>query len=74
MRRLRRALSDAGIPFDKKRFSPHITLARRAQGHPALTVPEVSMRIDRLSLMRSERGKNGMIYTEIRGRDAAQKP
>jgi 2'-5' RNA ligase len=25
-RRLRRALSDAGIPFDRKRFSPHITL------------------------------------------------
>ena len=74
VRRLRRALSDAGIPFDKKRFSPHITLARRAQGHPALTVPEVSMRVDRLSLMRSERGKNGMIYTEIRGREAAQKP
>lgn len=74
VRRLRRALSDAGIPFDKKRFSPHITLARRAQGHPALMVPEVSMRVDRLSLMRSERGKSGMIYTEIRGRDASRMP
>ena len=41
-RGLRRALADAGIPFDRKRFSPHITL------------------------MRSDRGKSGMIYTEIR--------
>ena len=74
VRRLRRALSDAGIPFDKKRFSPHVTLARRAQGHPALSVPEVSMRVDRISLMRSERGRNGMIYTEIRRQEASQKP
>lgn len=73
-RRLRRALSEAGIPFDKKRFSPHITLARRAQGHPALSVPEVSMRVDHISLMRSERGRNGMIYTEIRRQDASPKP
>ncbi len=73
-RRLRRALSDAGIPFDKKRFSPHITLARRAQGRPALCVPEVAMRVDHISLMRSERGKNGMIYTEIRRQSASVTP
>ena len=29
VKRLRRALSDAGIPFDRKKFSPHITLIRR---------------------------------------------
>ena len=29
VKRLRRALSEQGIPFDKKRFSPHITLIRK---------------------------------------------
>lgn len=29
------------------------------------TVPEASMTAERISLMRSERGKNGMIYTEL---------
>ena len=29
VRRLRRALAEAGIPFDRKRFSAHITLARQ---------------------------------------------
>lgn len=70
-RRLRRELADAGIPFDKKRFSPHITLVRRAVGQPAIEVPEVSMIVDHISLMRSERGRHGMIYTEVRRRDAS---
>ena len=30
VKRLRRALAEADIPFDRKRFSPHITLVRRA--------------------------------------------
>jgi len=72
--RLRRALAEAGIPFDRKRFSPHITLLRRASVDklPGITVPEASMTAERVSLMRSERGKNGMIYTEL-GAAAAQR-
>lgn len=69
VRRLRHALADAGIPFDRKRFSPHITLVRRAvpgpKGFPGIDVPPVSAVIDRASLMRSERGRSGMIYTEL---------
>ena len=71
-RRLRRALSDAGIPFDRKKFSPHITLVRKAKsldgGIPSgvlENVPEADMIVDRISLMRSDRGKHGMIYTEL---------
>lgn len=67
--RLRHALAEACIPFDRKRFSPHITILRRAgldllkQG---IQAPEgVSMIADHASLMRSDRGKGGMIYTEI---------
>lgn len=70
VKRLRRELADAGIPFDGKRFSPHITLIRRAsvRGDGAIPVakaPEGRMTASRVSLMRSDRGKNGMIYTEI---------
>lgn len=70
VRRLRRGLSDAGIPFDRKRFSPHITLIRRAEREgasrmPGIDVPRAETRVERLSLMRSDRRRNGMIYTEI---------
>ena len=66
VKRLRNALSEAGIPFDKKKFSPHITLIRKAVGPlPLVTIPKAQMKVDHISLMRSERGVNGMIYTEI---------
>ena len=66
VKRLRKALSEAGIPFDKKKFSPHITLIRKAIGTlPAVSVPKTAMSVDHISLMRSERGPKGMIYTEI---------
>lgn len=66
VRRVRRALALHGIPFDKKKFSAHITLLRRARGEmPGLHLPPASMTVSRISLMRSDRGKHGMIYTEI---------
>ena len=69
VRRLRYGLTQAGIPFDKKRFKAHITLLRRAdyaKGHiGTITSKPVSMKVDRISLMRSTQGKHGMIYTEI---------
>ena len=71
-RRLRRALAEAEIPFDRKKFNPHITIIRKAKGRLS-DVPEdeisshfgASMTVDHISLMRSDRGKNGMIYTEL---------
>ena len=66
VRRVRRALSEHEIPFDRKKFSPHITLIRKACGEmPGLQMKEASMTVDRISLMRSDRGRNGMIYTEL---------
>ena len=65
-RRVRRALAAHDIPFDRKKFSPHITLLRRARGEtPEIALRPVSMTADRISLMRSDRGRNGMIYTEL---------
>lgn len=71
-KRLRRALSDAGIPFDRKKFLPHITLVRqpkvaggRIPEEVLANLPEAGMMVDHISLMRSDRGKNGVVYTEL---------
>ena len=70
VKRLRRALAESGVPFDRKKFSPHITLIRKAEydrrgGFPGVAVPDVSMRVSGISLMRSDRTKSGMVYTEV---------
>ena len=69
VKQVRHALADAGIPFDKKRFVPHITILRKARYDGAepecLYVHPTRMTVDRISLMRSDRGKHGMIYTEL---------
>lgn len=70
MKRLRRALAENSIPFDRKKFSPHITLIRRAEfdrrrGFPGVAIPDVSMQVSCVSLMRSDRTKGGMVYTEV---------
>ena len=57
------------IPFDRKRFSPHITVLRRASMEMSklegITIEGIGMLADHVSLMRTDRGKRGMIYTEI---------
>ena len=61
-------MADNDIPFDRKKFSPHITLIRKISylnGVPAIDMPEAGMRVESVSLMRSERGKNGMKFVEM---------
>ena len=68
VKRLRHALSEADIPYDKKKFSPHITVVRKAvcrKGLPKVNVPHKTMMINKITLYRSDRGKHGMIYTEL---------
>ena len=70
VQRFRRALAEADIPYDRKKFSPHVTLVRRAvfgRGFAAseIRVPKAEMTVERVSLMLSTRGKRGMIYTEL---------
>ena len=73
-RRVRRALAENGIPFDRKRFSPHITLIRKAAKAAAgVSVPPAEMTVGALSLMRSDRGRNGMLYTELGTVEAEQR-
>ncbi len=65
-RRARRALAENGIPFDRKRFSPHITLLRMASRDAAgIGIAPAAMQVEAIYLMRSDRGKRGMIYTEL---------
>lgn len=70
VKRLRKALIDEEISFDRKKFLPHVTLVRRAEcSKEKALLPEFreseSMRVNGISLMKSERGRHGMIYTEI---------
>lgn len=70
VKRLRRELAQHDIPFDRKRFSPHITLIRKYSykgnsGIPVSEPPMGKMTAYRVSLMKSDRGKSGMVYTEI---------
>lgn len=65
---LRAAFDRAGIPYDRKKFTPHITLLRRASKpvmRDIITVKNTKMTADRVYLMRSDRGENGMIYTPL---------
>ena len=68
VKQLRHRLSEADIPYDRKKLSPHITLVRKAyylKGVPKVNVPKTAMTVKKISLYRSDRGKNGMIYTEL---------
>ncbi len=70
VKRLRKALLDEEIPFDRKKFLPHVTLVRKADCTKGKALwPEFqdneSMRVNGISLMKSERGRHGMVYTEI---------
>ena len=70
VKNLRKSLTDHGIPYDKKKFVPHITLVRRfiykdGQAIPVKNAPHGHMKVTGMSLMKSERGKAGMLYTEL---------
>ena len=71
-KKLRRTLAESNIPFDKKKFKPHVTLLRNAEystnadfSISDVSVEKASMTVSHISLMRSDRGKHGMIYTEL---------
>ena len=64
---IRSKLESAGIPFDKKALVPHITVLRRASADrvPELRIANAVTVASKAVLMRSDRGPDGMIYTEI---------
>lgn len=67
VRRLRRTLSQSDFQIESRPFKPHITLARavRTECDPEIMIPEVTMQVNRISLMKSERQEGRLVYTEI---------
>jgi 2'-5' RNA ligase len=69
--RVQKALRIRGFEIERRAFRPHITLARQVAlpEEPGLGVPQTAMTARRLSLMKSERIRGRLVYTEIYGRD-----
>jgi len=64
---LHTALRAEGFVLESRRFKPHITLARQlaAKTAPHISVPATRMKIERISLMVSERIHGRLTYREI---------
>lgn len=65
--RLLSRLEEGGFAVDKRPFNAHITLAREIK-HPlpiVLEAPELTVRADCISLMKSEHIRGILTYTEI---------
>ncbi len=65
--KVRRALADAGIPFDKKSFRAHMTFLRKANRYLPVqqNVKPTRLEVGGISLMRSTPIKNGTIYSKL---------
>ena len=63
---LRDVLDEAGIPYDKKTFTPHITLVRRMSGNwKTIPAPKGEMMVRKVSLMSSALKDGKRVYKEI---------
>lgn len=66
--RLADALRKKGFDIETREYKPHITLGRRVvlTGKLDINIKNLSMRCNRISLMKSERIAGELTYTEIR--------
>lgn len=64
---LRSALDAEGIPFDRDKFFPHITLIRKytAKRSYKVSMPKAEMMVKRASLMKSEQKNGKPVYKEL---------
>ena len=60
-------LLDEGFNVDRRPFNPHITLGREIKhsGPIILDCPDIAVRVDRVSLMKSEHIRGVLNYTEL---------
>jgi len=70
------ALSGIGISVDNRPYKPHLTLVREfiaAEGKHIMSsigkIPELSVDVNKISLMKSERVGGKLIYTEIHAKE-----
>ena len=73
--KVRIALDEFEIPYDEKPMKPHVTVARemivdRRAVNMLPKVKQAAMKITRISLMKSERIKGKLTYTEIYSKEA----
>ena len=70
-RAVREAMEKTGIPYDKEKFVPHITIVRNSAGwkKQQFSLPKADMTASRISLMKSEQKNGKTVYTEIFGID-----
>lgn len=68
--KLRTDLRASGFDIEAKAFKPHITIARQLTANKpvSISVPETSMKVSRVSLMKSERINGKLTYTEVYGK------
>ena len=63
---VREALDQARIPYDRKKFVPHITIIRKASGNwKQVPPPRGDMMVKKISLMKSTFKDGKPVYTEI---------
>lgn len=64
---LRSALAANGIPCEKEKFVPHITLIRRISARKSyqIRVPKLEMAVRKVSLMKSEQKDGKTVYKEL---------
>ena len=68
------ALDEGQIPYDRKKFVPHITMVRNMGGPwKKVSPPRGDMTVKKVSLMKSEQKAGKRVYTEIFSIDLGSK-
>ena len=68
---LQNDLRQSGFDIENRAFKPHITLARQVEANEPVRISaqRTAMTVTRISLMKSERIKGRLTYTEVYGRE-----
>ena len=63
---VRDALDEAGIAYDQKKFSPHITIIRKVNGNwKQIPAPKGDMMVKKISLMKTTFQDGKPVYSEV---------
>lgn len=68
---LTKGCAELGVKVDRRKFSPHLTLARECPPLRLSKPPQFGWRADKLTLFSSERGESGVVYRPLQEWDLA---